>query len=114
MSSSRRCSPCRSAAAAGSAAGCLLASGGAVAISLVAGLFTWAGAASQGVSISLPRMLEAGANCLPVALLFLGIAALAYAIVPRASAGIAYGLVTVAFLWQLSARCSARRNGSST
>ncbi len=46
-------------------------------------------------------MLEAGANCLPVALLFLGIAALAYAIVPRASTGIAYGLVTVAFLWQL-------------
>ena len=46
-------------------------------------------------------MLEAGANCLPVALLFLGIAALRYAIVPRASAGITYGLVTVAFLWQL-------------
>ena len=52
-------------------------------------------------SISLPRMLEAGANCLPVALLFLGIAALAYAVVPRASAGIAYGLVTLAFLWHL-------------
>ena len=33
-----------------------------------------------------PKMLEAGANCLPVALLFLGIAALAYALVPRASA----------------------------
>jgi ABC-2 type transport system permease protein len=46
-------------------------------------------------------MLEAGANCLPVALLFLGIAALAYAVVPRASAVIAYGLVIVAFLWQL-------------
>ena len=46
-------------------------------------------------------MLEAGANCLPVALLFLGIAALAYALVPRASAGIAYGLVRVAFLWNL-------------
>jgi ABC-2 type transport system permease protein len=53
------------------------------------------------VHISLPRMLEAGANCLPVALLFLGIAALAYAVVPRASSGIAYGLVTVAFLWEL-------------
>ena len=65
------------------------------------GCSTWAGAASAGVSISLPRMLEAGANCLPVALLFLGLAALAYAVVPRASAGIAYGLVTVAFLWQL-------------
>jgi ABC-2 type transport system permease protein len=80
----------------------LLATGGAVTISVVAGLLTWAGAASQGVSVSLPRMLEAGANCLPVALLFLGVAALAYAITPRASAPIAYGLVTVAFLWQLS------------
>ena len=47
------------------------------------------------------RLLEAGANCLPVALLFLGVAAVAYAAVPRASAGIAYGLATVAFLWQL-------------
>ena len=52
-------------------------------------------------SVALPRMLEAGANCLPVALLFLAIAALAYAVVPRASAGIAYGLITLAFLWQL-------------
>jgi ABC-2 type transport system permease protein len=79
----------------------LLASCAAALVSLTAGLFTWAGAASAGVSVSLPRMLEAGANCLPVALLFLGIAALAYALAPRASAGIAYGLVTVAFLWQL-------------
>ena len=46
-------------------------------------------------------MLVAGLNCLPVALLFLGIAALAYALVPRASAGIAYALVTAGFLWQL-------------
>ena len=79
----------------------LLATCASVTISLLAGLLTWTGAASQGTSVSLPRMLEAGANCLPVALLFLGIAALAYAIVPRASAGIAYGLVTVAFLWDL-------------
>jgi ABC-2 type transport system permease protein len=79
----------------------LLATSAAAAISLVAGLCTWAGAASGGARISLPRTLEAGANCLPVALLFLGIAALAYAVVPRASAGIAYGIVTVTFLWQL-------------
>jgi ABC-2 type transport system permease protein len=79
----------------------LLASAGAAGISLAAGVFTWAGAASAGVSVSLPRMLEAGANCLPVALLFLGLATLAYAVAPRASAGIAYGLVTVSFLWQL-------------
>ena len=79
----------------------LLALGAAIAISLAGGFFTWAGAESGGVGISLARMLEAGANCLPVGLLFLGIAALAYALVPRASAGIAYGLVTVAFLWYL-------------
>ncbi|MGA9314839.1 MAG: hypothetical protein WBV77_09435, partial [Solirubrobacteraceae bacterium] len=53
------------------------------------------------VSLSLVKMIEAGANCLPVALLFLGLAALAYAIVPRASSAIAYGLLTVAFLWDL-------------
>ena len=79
----------------------LLAGAGALGLSLTAGLLAWAGAVSRGVSISLPRMLEAGANCLPVALLFLGVAALAYAAVPRASAAIAYGLVTLAFLWQL-------------
>jgi polyether ionophore transport system permease protein len=80
-----------------------LATAAAIVISLACGLLAWAGAVSQGVSLSLPLMLEAGANCLPVALLFLGIAALAYALVPRASAGIAYGLVTVGYLWQLSA-----------
>ena len=46
-------------------------------------------------------MIEAGLNCLPASLLFLGVAALAYAVLPRASAGIAYGFVAVAFLWQL-------------
>jgi ABC-2 type transport system permease protein len=79
----------------------LLAGAAAAMLALIAGLITWAGAASQGVNLPLPRMLEAGANCLPISLLFLGIAVLAYAVVPRASAGIAYGLVTVAFLWYL-------------
>lgn len=79
----------------------LLAVSGALAISLLAGFFTWLGATSSGAGISLPRMLEAGANALPVTILFLGIAALAYAVVPRASAAIAYGLVTLAFVWQL-------------
>jgi ABC-2 type transport system permease protein len=77
------------------------AAGAAIALSLAAGFFTWAGASAGGAGVSLARMLEAGVNAVPVALLFLGIAALAYALVPRASAGIAYGLVTVAFLWQL-------------
>jgi ABC-2 type transport system permease protein len=79
----------------------VLALAAAAGVALAAGVFTWAGAASAAAGVSLPRMLEAGANCLPVAVLFGGIAALAYAVAPRASAGIAYGLVAVAFLWQL-------------
>ena len=73
----------------------------AAAISLTAGLLAYVGVESGGASVSLPKMLEAGANCLPVAFLFGGFAALAYAIVPRASAAIAYGLLTIAFLWDL-------------
>jgi ABC-2 type transport system permease protein len=79
----------------------LLACAGAFALAATAGLATWVGAASEGVTISLGHALEAGANCLPVALLFLGVAALAYAVAPRASAGVAYGLVTLAFVWYL-------------
>jgi polyether ionophore transport system permease protein len=46
-------------------------------------------------------MLEAGANCLPATMLFLSIGALAFALVPRATIGIAYGAVLLAFVWQL-------------
>jgi ABC-2 type transport system permease protein len=80
-----------------------LAAAAAAALALAAGALSWAGAAAAGADVSLPRLLEAGANCLPAALLFLGLAALAYAVAPRASSGISYGLVTVAFLWQLFA-----------
>jgi ABC-2 type transport system permease protein len=79
----------------------VLAIGAAAAISISAGVFAWAGARSQGVAISLPTMVGAGANCLPSAVLFLGLSAVAYATLPRAASGIAYGLVAVAFLWQL-------------
>ena len=78
----------------------LLAAAAAAVIALLSGLLTWAGAAAGGISISLGKMLEAGANCLPAALLFLGVAALAYAAAPRASAAISYGLLVLAFLWQ--------------
>ncbi len=79
-----------------------LALAGAAAIALTAGLLSWGGAVIQGVSVSFPRMLEAALNCLPVAILFLGLVALAYAIAPRAAVGLGYGLAVVAFLWQLT------------
>ena len=71
------------------------------ALALVAGLLAWAGAASQGADVSIREMLEAGLNCLPTSLLFLALAALAYGLLPRASTGIGYGIVSVAFVWQL-------------
>jgi len=79
----------------------LLAVAGAAAVALCAGVLAWAGAKSQGVHVSFGDLIEAGANTLPASLLFLGIAALAFALVPRATAGIAYGLTTVAFVWEL-------------
>jgi ABC-2 type transport system permease protein len=71
----------------------------AAAIALAAGVLAWAGAASAGAGVSLGKMLEAGVNCLPVAVLFLGLGALAYAVVPRASNAIAFALVGASFLW---------------
>ncbi len=79
----------------------LLALAGAAAISLGSGLAAWLGAAVQNADVSLAKMLEAGANCLPAALLFLGVAALLFATVPRASSGVAYGVVALAFVWSL-------------
>jgi ABC-2 type transport system permease protein len=79
----------------------LLAAGATGALSLLAGLLTWAGASAQGVHVALPKMLEAGANCLPISLMFLGISALAYSLLPRASSALSYILVTLAFVWYL-------------
>jgi len=75
--------------------------GAAAALALLAAVLAWAAALATGTHVSLPRLLEAGLNCLPAALLFLGIALLAYAFVPRATALVAYGLVSVAFCWYL-------------
>jgi ABC-2 type transport system permease protein len=79
----------------------LLATAGAAALALTAGLLAWAGAATEGADVALPKMLGAGANTLPPALLFLALGALAFALVPRASPVIAYGLVGLAFVWEL-------------
>ncbi|MGV1050029.1 MAG: polyketide antibiotic transporter, partial [Solirubrobacterales bacterium] len=64
-------------------------------------LLAWAGAASQGVDVSPADTLGAGANCLSAAVLFLALGALAFALVPRAAAGVASGLVAAAFVWEL-------------
>jgi ABC-2 type transport system permease protein len=79
----------------------LLAAAGAAVLSVLAGLLAWVGAAGQNAGIGLSRLLEAGVNCLPTAFLFLAVAALAFALLPRATGGIAYGAVMLAFVWEL-------------
>jgi len=79
----------------------VLAALGMAGLALAAAVLAWAGAAAGGAGVSLPRLLGAGANCLPASFLFLGIGALAFGVLPRPSAGIAYGAVSVAFVWNL-------------
>jgi ABC-2 type transport system permease protein len=79
----------------------ILAIAGAAGLALALGALTWAGAASVGADVSFGDMIGAGANCLPIALLFLGLGTLAFAAAPRATTGISYGVVLVAFVWEL-------------
>jgi ABC-2 type transport system permease protein len=77
-----------------------LVAGAVAVLALAAGVLSWAGAVSQGADVSFARMLEASANCLPAALLFLALGALALALAPRAGVAIAYILVGASFLWE--------------
>jgi ABC-2 type transport system permease protein len=76
----------------------LLAAAG---LAVTCGLLAWVGTRTAGVHLGLGRLLEAGANMLPITVLFLGIAALAFAVAPRISGPLSYGLLAVAYLWEL-------------
>lgn len=74
---------------------------GAVVIALAAGLGAAVGASVAGAHVSWPHLVEAGLNCLPASVLFLGVGALLVATVPRLGVGAAYALVILAFVWEL-------------
>ena len=80
-----------------------LACAGTTVLALSAGVLGWIGAASQHAHVPFGRMVEAGANCLPASLLFLALGALAFALVPRATAAVGYAVVVGSFVWQLLA-----------
>jgi ABC-2 type transport system permease protein len=76
---------------------------GAVCCVLVAALMAtaaWAGAAVHGGGVSLLDMLKASLNALPVVALFLGLAFLGVAYVPRHTGAVAFGAVGGAYLWE--------------
>ncbi|MHB1433008.1 MAG: hypothetical protein ACYCVZ_12930 [Streptosporangiaceae bacterium] len=71
------------------------AAAGLAIIGVVAGLFTWAGAAATGAGLSLATLLAAGVNLVPAGIFVLGIGTLAYGLAPRYAAAVAYGLVAL-------------------
>jgi ABC-2 type transport system permease protein len=79
----------------------VLAVAGATLIGIVAGLGAALGAVAAGSDVSFGSLIEAGLNCLPASLLFLGVGALCVAVAPRSGAGIAYAFVGATFLWEL-------------
>jgi ABC-2 type transport system permease protein len=70
-------------------------------VALLTGILAWAGAATQDAGVGLGSLAAAGANCIPAALLFLGLGTLLFAVAPRQSAGAAMALVGASFLWEL-------------
>jgi ABC-2 type transport system permease protein len=70
-------------------------------VGVVAGLFTWAGAAATGAGLSFPTLLAAGVNVVPAGIFVLGMGTLAHGLAPRYAVAIAYGLVAWSFLLEI-------------
>jgi ABC-2 type transport system permease protein len=68
---------------------------------IVAGLFTWLGAAATGASLSIATMLAAGVNIVPAGIFVLGIGTLVHGLAPRFAVAAAYALVAWSFLLEI-------------
>jgi ABC-2 type transport system permease protein len=77
------------------ATGCLVIAG------LIAGVFSWLGAASQNTGVGLPTLLNAGLNVVPPAVFILGVGALTFGVWPRAVSAVTYGLLAWSFLVEI-------------
>jgi ABC-2 type transport system permease protein len=79
-----------------------LAAAAVVAGGLLAGLFAWAGAASQNAGVSLPSLLGAGINVAFPALAVLGIGVLGMGVWPRATTAVTYGVLAWSLLIEVA------------
>ena len=68
---------------------------------VIAGLFTWFGAASQDAGIGIASLLAAGLNLAPPALFIFGLGVFAFGVYPRASGIASYGVLVWSFLVDL-------------
>ena len=83
-------------------AGRLLVAGGVVVLGgIIAGVFTWLGAASQHTGVSFANVLAAGLNIVPPALCLLGIGSFVFGFWPRAASIATYGMLAWSFLVEL-------------
>ena len=71
----------------------LLTVGGIVVAAALSGVLTWLGARSQGIDLGFVRLVGAGLNVIPTALVALGIGALVFAVWPRAASTTVYVVV---------------------
>ena len=60
---------------------------------VMAGVFAWAGAASQHAALSLPALAEAGVNLVPPAITIAGTGVLAFGVWPRGTSIVLYALL---------------------
>ena len=72
-----------------------------VVLGLLVGVGGWVGVAISGGTIGFADMLRAGLNVIAPALLVLGVATLAYGVVPRSGVQVAYALVAWSFLVEM-------------
>jgi ABC-2 type transport system permease protein len=68
---------------------------------IVAGVFTWIGAAPTGAGLGLATMLAAGVNVIPAGIFVLGTGTLAHGLAPRFASTAAYAVVAWSFLVEI-------------
>jgi polyether ionophore transport system permease protein len=79
----------------------VLATAAVCVLAFAAGIGVGLGAIATGADLSFGRAVEAGLNCLPAALLFLGVGVFLLAAVPRYAVSLIYASVAASFLWEL-------------
>jgi ABC-2 type transport system permease protein len=70
-------------------------------VCVIAGGASWLGTRLHPVDVSVGAMLRAGANCIPAVVVFVALAALAFAFVPRITAPMAYGAVLASYTLEM-------------
>jgi ABC-2 type transport system permease protein len=83
------------------AAWAIVALGTAAAVGVCAGLAAWATSSARGADLSITQGIASGLNAVPPAAVFVGLGALAFALIPRRAVAVSLGAVAVAMLIQI-------------